>query len=501
MIIAELFSRLGLQVDEGSWSRGDKLISGMKGALLGLAAGFGIHAISEMVHGVADLADHASKASQILGITTESVQELGYAAKLADVGQEQLEKGLNHLALGMAEVSKGTGPAADAFAALHISAAKIKGLKLDDVLGVVADAIAKLPDGQQKLDIAAGIFGKGGRELIPMLNDGSKGINALKKEADDLGIVVSGPTGKAFEKFNDDQTRLSETWRGLKTQIVTALLPGLQDLVTGALEWVKANKELIHNSISAVVSGAIVVVKGLAAAFEFVVEAIGFFSTHTEAMVALLTIVGAVFAEWAISMAASWVLALGPADLLLAVVALVAAGVTYMVKHWEKFAPAVQKVRTVVASFGQWILDIPRKIGEAFLKGWEAVKSGAKAAFEWIINLPVVKQLIAIGGVIANPRGAAQGVIDGIKAIGGSRPGQAAAAAGAAGPAMNVQSILAPSSGAAQYVAQLGDTHISVTAAPGQDASALAQMIGDIVDDKQSRMIKDAHEALRGGLR
>jgi hypothetical protein len=47
----------------------------------------------------------------------------------------------------------------------------------------VANAFQKMPDGARKSAIALKLFGLEGAKLIPFLNEGAKGIQALEDEA------------------------------------------------------------------------------------------------------------------------------------------------------------------------------------------------------------------------------------------------------------------------------------------------------------------------------
>lgn len=477
MLVAELFSRLGLRVDEGSWTRGDRLISGMKGALAGLAGVFALHEVSEMIHSVAELADHASKASQILGITTESVQKLGYAAGLADVSQEQLEKGLGHLAIGLQEVAKGEGPAADAFKALHISAKQVKGLNLEQTLDVVADAFAKMPDGPQKIAAAMGIFGKAGKEMIPLLNGGSKEIHALGKEAEEMGIIVSGAAGKSFEEFNDNQRRLSETWRGLKTQIVTALLPTLNKLVTSLLEWVKGHREVIKSALDSVIRGSVVVVKAFATVIGYAVDALAWLSKHGDIAKGVLAGLAAVFAINKIAGAGAFLVGLGPLGLLVAGVAALSLGLMWLVDHWDAVTKAI---RNAISAFGDWLVETA---SDAFGEG--GFVGNAKKQMK--DKQPSRAADVAPSSSASAPSSVFDTMVANAKQFGPTATIPPSPTVPAPGGTNDNRSIT------------IGPTTIDVHAGPGMDEKAIAKIVVEKQQELHNASIKQAYESMRGG--
>lgn len=189
------------------------------GAALGVATK---HAI--------DHADELSKTAQKIGVATEALSRLEWAAKLSDVSLEQLSGGLGRLSRSMLDVANGSkGPAATAFAALGISVTDASG-KLraaDDVFADVADRFSRMEDGTTKTSLAMAVFGRTGAELIPLLNSGRDGLKAMADESDRLGNTISTTTGKAAEEFNDSLTRVGAVLQGVTNKIMEAALPAL----------------------------------------------------------------------------------------------------------------------------------------------------------------------------------------------------------------------------------------------------------------------------------
>ena len=399
-IVADFIARLGLAPDEASFEKGDKLLEGIKLGLETLGFYEAAKGLVEMVKGVSEVADHAVKAAQSIGVTTEAVQELGYAAKLSNIPQEDLEISLEHLARNMQEVKKGAGPAYDAFVKLGIGAKDLKGESLDQNLELIADKFSKMPDGATKTALAMDLFGKSGARLIPLLNSGQKGIVELRNEAEELGIVVSGETAKKFEEFNDQQSRLGAAWQGFKTQIVSALLPALSSIVNGMVAWTRANKDLIASIAHGVADGLETLVDGISSVGSGIFKAVQFLREHTDVFYSILIGLGVAIAAFAIQAAIQWAIAFWPFILIVAVIALVTLGLKKLFDYfngatstWSEF---LTEIKNQFEELGEWVVSIPEKIEHAFGKAWDAIKSAAKAAFEWIKGLPVVKQLIAL---------------------------------------------------------------------------------------------------------
>jgi len=225
-----------------------------------LAVGLGAAAIakqfSEGIKGMIDKADELGKAAQKFGVPVEALSALKYAADLADVSFESLGKGLGKLSKAMLDGLVNPGSeAAKTFKALGVSVNDGTG-KLratEDVFGDIAEKFSKLEDGAGKTALAIRVFGKGGAELIPLLNEGRDGIKKLTDEAATLGIVISGKTANGAQEFNDTLKRISTISQAFYLQAAEQLLPVLQRLADMFLESKKNGtvlKDLLGNLIT-----------------------------------------------------------------------------------------------------------------------------------------------------------------------------------------------------------------------------------------------------------
>ncbi|KFC62781.1 Phage-related minor tail protein [Devosia sp. LC5] len=236
-----------LRVDLGLNSA--EFSAGLKKASAGLGnfaktAGIGLAAVATAaaaagaalgvaIKGAIDNADELSKTAQKVGVTTEALSRLNYAASLSDVSLGQLSTGLGRLTAGMSQIAQGSGGQAKmAFDALGISALNSAGQLrgTDEVLADVAERFGRMEDGATKTALAIALFGRSGADLIPMLNLGKNGLAELAAEADRLGITLDTNTGRAAEQFNDSITRLQATFQGVINKIMQGALPALNDL-------------------------------------------------------------------------------------------------------------------------------------------------------------------------------------------------------------------------------------------------------------------------------
>jgi hypothetical protein len=220
-----------------------KFAEGVKAAVAfaGAAAAAGA-AVFSLVQSVAKSADELGKLSQKVGVSVESLSALKFAAQLSDLSLDGLGTGLRQLAKNMQEAQTGTGDASAAFRALNIAVEESRGkLKpTEEVLLQVAERFAGMEDGAGKTALAMKIFGKAGADLIPFLNQGRAGIEALKLEAERLGVVISNDAAKSAEEFNDNLTRLKASSEGLAIHFSGPFIEALAK-ATGAM--IQAKKE------------------------------------------------------------------------------------------------------------------------------------------------------------------------------------------------------------------------------------------------------------------
>lgn len=187
-------------------------------------------ALTAMVRQQVNVADEMGKNAQKIGVSTEALSQLEHVANLSGTSLEGLQTGLLRLSRTASDAQNGLATAARAFEQIGVSAEKSDGtLKdTDQLLMEIADRFSSMEDGAKKAALAQELFGRSGAQLIPMLNQGRDGIEALRKEADALGLTITGNTAAAAAAFNDNLTRLQAAATGFARQLTAEMLPALE---------------------------------------------------------------------------------------------------------------------------------------------------------------------------------------------------------------------------------------------------------------------------------
>lgn len=207
------------------------------GVTLGAAAlvGFGRRMLAN--------ADAVAKAADKVGLATEALQELRYAAERAGVGQATLDMAMQRFSRRVGEAAQGGGELAGTLEQYGIAVTDAHGRtrSLDDVLDDLADAIAGAGSEQERLRIAFKAFDSEGAALVGTLKNGRQGLAELRQEARDLGLVLDDSLIREAEAANDELGRLGGTLRTGLTRAFLDLAPVLQETAEDLRDFLQEN--------------------------------------------------------------------------------------------------------------------------------------------------------------------------------------------------------------------------------------------------------------------
>src|SRR6185436_15956369 len=138
-------------------------------------------------------ADDLGKAAQKVGVDVTELSKLKVLAQLSDVSFESLTTGLGKFAKAMSEAAAGADKAENSFQKIGVSVKDNDGKlrSVSDVFTDVAGKFRNLDDGAQKTAVSMGLFGKAGKDLIPLLNQTGQSIKETLEIAEKFGLVIS----------------------------------------------------------------------------------------------------------------------------------------------------------------------------------------------------------------------------------------------------------------------------------------------------------------------
>ena len=189
--------------------------------------------VEQSAASAAEIDDLAQRAN----IGTRELQRLSFAAAQAGAGPEQLADAFKTLDRQITEARKGTGPAAEAFRALGLSATALVGLNTEQRFGLIADALQRIDDPARQTKITLDLLGGSADKLRPMLAGGAEGLRQAGDEAERLGLVLSEDAIAAAAAFDDQIGATKAQLLAMGREIGLSLLPVVQTAIREWRDW------------------------------------------------------------------------------------------------------------------------------------------------------------------------------------------------------------------------------------------------------------------------
>lgn len=201
-----------------------KMMAATAARFAGIAGiGFGLGAlassIQEVVKHAGVLVDTASK----IGITTDQLQELSFAAQQTGVDFSDLSGALSFFSKSIGEASRGQG---DLYAILQANNVSLRDQAGNlrspiDLLRQYADLVMNAASAQERATLVTKAFGKSSDELINTLAGGSVGLQDLAAQAHRTGQIIDSDLLRKSEELGD---RWDEFTGRLSTSFQTFVL-------------------------------------------------------------------------------------------------------------------------------------------------------------------------------------------------------------------------------------------------------------------------------------
>src|SRR5665213_1006664 len=194
-----------------------------------MAGGFeAFHKGLELVHqGIDQIKEAFEQVGQIgrdalmLGISAEQMSRFQHAANATHTDISALTTGMDRLnrQIGLvASGDKSAAKAAESFTRLGLSAKELAGLSPDEAFTKVADALGKVGSTFDRAAISQEIFGRGGKDLIPIMGD----LRGLMAESDDIGFTRTAENIRAAEEEEKQLAVMTDTVKGLFMDLATS---------------------------------------------------------------------------------------------------------------------------------------------------------------------------------------------------------------------------------------------------------------------------------------
>ena len=167
------------------------------------------------------------KMTRETGIATEESSRLLYVTGRLGMDAATTSKNFGIFSKQITATVQASDPAKTALGQLGVSVKDTSGKtkQFNTILLETADKFKSMPDGPEKTALAMQLFGKGGKDMLKILNQGSDGIEKLQKRADELGLTLNAQTVGQVADYIAAQKDLKDTQNALKIAIGTQTLP------------------------------------------------------------------------------------------------------------------------------------------------------------------------------------------------------------------------------------------------------------------------------------
>lgn len=171
--------------------------------------------------------------SQKLNMSKQGYQEWSYVLKRSGTSIDSLRMGMKKISTAIDEAKNGSKSATENFKRLGLSVDDLKGKSQEEVFGMMVKRLQGIKDTTERSAIANKFFGRSAQEMAGLLNKSGKDVEALKKQAHDLGLVLSDDAIKKTAEFRGKLTELQSAFEGLRNKMAVRFLPSLTQVTDG----------------------------------------------------------------------------------------------------------------------------------------------------------------------------------------------------------------------------------------------------------------------------
>ena len=266
-VVRELIAIMGFGVDTKELKKGENSLMAfaekVKKISTAIAGFFVVKEVGEFMESQIKAMTSIERTSAKLGISTDAVQAYQYAAEAAGLSTDQVTTALSRMQSAQGAAMQGTGKGSSAFQQLGVSIKDTNGKAKDasTMFRDVAEKISKIEDPSKRAIATQAIFGRGGKDLLPILREGGKGIDELMERYRALG---GGYTREAIEKAAKLEKATADNtlaFKGLSGQLFLVLAPVMEKVMGWILrgtKWVKDLQEKTNFLTTAMYALAIV---------------------------------------------------------------------------------------------------------------------------------------------------------------------------------------------------------------------------------------------------
>lgn len=239
-------------------------------AMNGVAAAIrgGVSLIISAFNDSLDQADKIHDMAINVGVAAEALSGLGLAAQQSGSSTEAVADAFKFLGRNVAEAMQGSKEQAQLFQQMGVSITEAGGSArgLEAIMLDVADALAGTDDAGRRTQIAMGLLGRSGSDLLATLTQGSAALREQIATFRDYGAVVTDEAANSADAFGDVLGEFKIAWQGIKNQLAEPLRDNLLPMLQGWLEWLRSNQDQVKSVVRGIADFVIAQVQNMISA-------------------------------------------------------------------------------------------------------------------------------------------------------------------------------------------------------------------------------------------
>lgn len=209
------------------------------GAAVAAATSAVVGASAAFLKGASDVAaygDNIDKMSQKMGLSAQAYQEWDAILQHSGTSIDGMQRGMMSLSAAAEKNS-------DAFQQLGISQEQVAAMSQEDLFSAVITGLQGMEGGSERAVLAQQLLGGAAKELGPLLNTTAEETENMRQRVHELGGVMSDDAVKASAAFQDSLQDMQTSFRGVKNQMLTQLLPSMTTVMDGVSELFSGDSE------------------------------------------------------------------------------------------------------------------------------------------------------------------------------------------------------------------------------------------------------------------
>lgn len=215
------------------------------GAIVGIgsaavATGAGLFALAKEA---SDYGSEIADAQAKTGLASDSLSALRYQANLSGSDFGAVSGAISKFSKLVGEAATGSKEAKAKLEALGIDPQDAM-RDLDGAMGKAFKTINDAKPGVNQMTAAQNAFGKSGADLIPTIRGMNGDFAALKKQAEDLGVVLSEADVMAADEFGDTLDTLKMQATGAANNFAYGFMPKITSAMRGVSGELRDNKDV-----------------------------------------------------------------------------------------------------------------------------------------------------------------------------------------------------------------------------------------------------------------